>query len=206
MVEVLLLLGLGPDDPAERGAAGRGLAGAALGRGLAEAGLDLVLDLVRQLAATAGEELDPVVPGRVVAGRQDHAEVRIQGFDQVGDARRGQHPEAEHVHPGAGQPGHHGRLQELAGGAGIAADHGHRPPGPGCGEDLGGRHREVQGQLGRELTACYATYTVRTEESAHGSRSPSAKVQPNEKPASACRAGGLRVISAWSTEAPCGPS
>ena len=121
VVEVLLLLGLGVDDPPE------GLRR----RGLPEAALDLVLDLVRKLAAAAGEELDPVVPGRVVAGRQDHAEVGVQGLDQVGDARRGQHPEPEHVHPGAGQPGHHGRLEKLAGGAGIAADHRYRPPGPG---------------------------------------------------------------------------
>ena len=48
------------------------------GPALAEPGLDLVLDRVGQLVPAAGEELDPVVRHRVVAGGQHHAEVGVE--------------------------------------------------------------------------------------------------------------------------------
>ena len=58
------------------------------------------------LTPAAGEELDAVVGHRVVGGRDHHAEVGAQGVGQVGDARRRQHAEPEHVDPGRGQAGH----------------------------------------------------------------------------------------------------
>src|SRR5690606_10551072 len=53
---------------------------------LVHARLDGVLDLVRQLGAAAGEELDAVVGGGVVGGGDHHAEVRPGGLHQVGQA------------------------------------------------------------------------------------------------------------------------
>ena len=160
VIEVLLLLGLGVDDPAEPVPGRRAR--------LPEQRLDLVLDRVRQLAATASEELDPVVLGRVVAGRQDHAKVGVQGLDQKGHTRGGQHAQAEHVHPGAGQPGDHGGLQELTRGAGVAADHRDRAlVGRGRPQDLSGRHRQVKGEPGGQLASCYSSDTICTEQAAH---------------------------------------
>ena len=63
-------------DPADAGA-GRPLPL------LAEALLDVVLDLVGQLVAALGEELDPVVGHRVVGRREHDAEVRAGVGDQV---------------------------------------------------------------------------------------------------------------------------
>ena len=53
-------------------------------------GLDPVLHGVRQLLAAGGQELDPVVRGRVVRGGDHHAEVRLGVAHQVGQ-RRGRH-------------------------------------------------------------------------------------------------------------------
>ena len=70
--------------------------------------LDRVLDLVGQLVAAAGEELDAVVRGRVVRGGDHDAEVCVQVPHQVGSGGRGQHAGVVDVDAGAGQPGLHG--------------------------------------------------------------------------------------------------
>ena len=74
--------------------------------------------------------LIPLSGGRVVAGRQHHAEVGAESRGQEGDGRGGDDAEPQHVHAGPGQAGHHGGLQELTGGPRVAADHRHgrRPP------------------------------------------------------------------------------
>src|SRR5690606_17193016 len=86
---------------------------------LAEAGLDRILDLVGQLRAAAGEELDAVVGGGVVGGGDHHAEVRARGLDEIGQARGGQHLGVEHVDAGGGEARAHGGGEEVAGGAGV---------------------------------------------------------------------------------------
>ena len=50
-----------------------------------------------------------------------------QRAGQVGHARGRHHAEPDHVHAGAGQAGDDRRLQELPGGARVAADDGERP-------------------------------------------------------------------------------
>src|SRR5699024_11614365 len=60
-------------------------------RGHAEHALDLVLQSVLEFLPTPGEELDAVVPGRVVAGREHHTEVGPELTGQVRHRGCGQH-------------------------------------------------------------------------------------------------------------------
>ena len=53
--------------------------------------LDGVLDVVGELLAAAGEELDAVVRGRVVGGGDHHAEVGVEVRHEVRRGRGGQH-------------------------------------------------------------------------------------------------------------------
>ena len=76
---------------------------------LAHAALDRVLDVVGQLVAALGEELDPVVRHGVVRRREHDAEVGAGVGDQPGDGRRRQHAGVVDVDPGAGQAGDDGR-------------------------------------------------------------------------------------------------
>jgi hypothetical protein len=128
----------------------------------------------------AGEELDPVVRHRVVRGGQHHTQVGVGLGDQPGDRRRGQHPGVLDVDPGAGQPRGHGCSQELAGGARVASDHCPRArrshPVAGLvheradlAEHVRRSHREVDGQLGRQVAVGQSSDAVGAEESSHGS-------------------------------------
>ena len=56
-----------------------------------------------------------------MAGRQDHAEVSVQGLGQIGDRGRGEHPEPQHVDPGTGQPGDDRGFEEFTGDTRIPA-------------------------------------------------------------------------------------
>ncbi len=155
-------------DAADAGA-GRAVPGGA-GAVLGVDGLDAVLQLVGELVAAAGEELDAVVGHGVVAGGEHHAEVRAERAGEVGDRGRRQHTDAQHVHAGAGQARHHGGLQELPGGARVPADHRGRPV-PGEGARLGQHVRrgdgETERQLGRQIRVGDAAHAVRAEESSH---------------------------------------
>ncbi len=163
-VEALRVLG----DPAHAGA-GRAvprLTGAVL---LVDR-LDPVLQLVGELVAAAGEELDAVVGHRVVAGGEHHAEVGVEHPGEVGDRGRRQHADAQHVHPGAGQARHDGGLQELSGRPWVTSDHGGRAmarEGTCLGEYVRRRDRETERQLGRQIGVGDTPYPIRTEESSH---------------------------------------
>ena len=61
------------------------------------------LQLVGELVAAAGEELDAVVGHGVVAGGEHHAEVGAERAGEIRHRRRGQHADAQHVHARAGQ-------------------------------------------------------------------------------------------------------
>ena len=207
VVQVPLVLGAGVADPAE-------LRGGRPPPPARQPGLDIVFHRVRQLDPAAAEELDPVVPGRVVARRDDHAEGGVQGPGQVGHAGRGDDPEPEHVDPGAGQPGHHGRLEELARGARIPAHHGHRAPGraraaPPCTENGGRGHAEIHGQARGQFMTSDPPDTVRTEKTATLPRfshfAPLAAllvVRWRVASTGSARA----ALTAWSTAVPSGPS
>ena len=147
--------------------------------------LDGVLDDVVELDPAAGEELDAVVGHRVVAGGQHHAQVGVHGCGEVGDTGGGHHAEANHVHAGRGQPGHHRRLQELARGAGVASDYRTRPTAlehARLGQHVGGGDGEVEGQFGGQLGVGSASDTIGAEQARHA------------------------PISACCTAEPCGPS
>ena len=148
-------------------------ADAATGRAgprLAEPGLDRVLDGVVELDAAAGEELDPVVGHRVVAGRQHDAEVGLLLAGQEGDARGRQHAEADDVDAGAGQPGHDRGLQELPGGTRVATHDRERPVTgelAGLAQHVRGGDGQVEGELGGQLVVRTTTHPVGAEETTH---------------------------------------
>ena len=93
---------------------------------LADVRLDLALEGVVELHASAGQELDAVVGHGVVGGTDHHAHVGAEGVGQVGDAGGRQHPEADDVDTGRRQPGDDRVLEELPRDARVPTDHGHR--------------------------------------------------------------------------------
>ncbi len=132
--------------------------------------LDAVLQLVGELVAAAGEELDAVVGHRVVAGGEHHAQVGAERPGQVRHGRGRQHAHPQHVHARAGQARHDGGLQELSGRPRIAPDHGHRPvalEGACLREHVRRRDRQTERQLRREIRVGDTAHTVRAEESSH---------------------------------------
>ena len=189
MGEITLPRGTVVADPAEASAGrpGHGLARPAQPR------LDLIFGGVRKLEPAPGEQLDPVVLGRIVAGRQHDPEVSGRIGGQEGDGRSRDHTEPQHIHPGAGQARHHGGLQELAGRAWITAHHRHRAPalGPGAVEHaglvqyLGRGDGEIHGQAAGQIVACHTPDAVRSEEPAH----------ENVPPVSLCRPDGCAAGS-----------
>ena len=173
VVEITLAFAGRISDPAEAElghTTGRAVAAAAAVR-RGEPALDLVLGRVRQLAAAAGEELDPVVRRRVVASGQHHTEIGAERVGQVRDRRGRDDAQPQHVNAGTGQAGHDGSLEELTRRPRVPADHG---PGTArrrrrrAGENRGTCDREVHGELGRETTACNPPDTVGTEKTTHG--------------------------------------
>jgi hypothetical protein len=78
--------------------------------------------VVGQLEAVGAEELDAVVPDRVVRGGQHHAGTRGRAAGEVGDTRRGQHPDGDGVTTGGGDAGDHRRLEHVARPARVAPD------------------------------------------------------------------------------------
>ncbi len=164
VVEALVVDG----DPAHAGA-GRPrprLTGAVGAVGL----LDPVLQLVGELVAATGEELDAVVGHRVVAGGEHHAEVRAERAGQIRDRRGRKHAHPQHVHAGAGQTRDDRGLQELTGRAWIASDHRHRPVTFECArfrEHMRRSDRQTERQLRRQIRIGDAAHTVRAEESSH---------------------------------------
>ena len=73
-----------------------------------------VLDLVGELRAAAGEELDAVVRRRVVRGGDHHAEVGVEVGHQEGGGRGRDDAGVVDVDAGAGEPGRDGGGDELA--------------------------------------------------------------------------------------------
>ena len=89
---------------------------------------------------------------------------------EVGDARRRQHAEQQHVDARRREAGDHRGLQELPGDAGVAAHHGQRAVPlelAEVGEHVGGGHGQVQGQAGGEVTVGQAADAVRAEQASH---------------------------------------
>ena len=195
VVEVGLVGGVGVGHPAEPGR-GR-LPGIRARRAVAhgvQRGLDLVFGLVGQLDAAAAEELDPVVRGRVMARGQDDAEIGVERAGQVCDAGSRDDAEPEHVHPGAREPGDDGRLKEIARGPGVATDDRDRADA---------RHRTGP----RRVPVQAPPRPPGPWQAGPSGRSQRPHAHRQYRRVGPCRS--IRVpatASAWSTEAPCGPS
>ena len=136
---------------------------------LVEVLLDLALERVVELDPAAGEELDAVVGHRVVGRGDHHAHVGAEGVGEVGDARRRQHPQPQHVDAGGRQAGHHRVLEELPGDPGVAADDRERPLAAAAepavlDEHPGRSNAEAQGQLSGQMTVRQAPDPVGAED------------------------------------------
>ena len=91
-------------------------------RRLAHPGLDPVLERVGKLVALTGEELDAVVLGRVVRGRDHRPGVRAVRDHQMRDGRGGEHPEPHDVAAGGQDARGEGVGEPRPGGTRVAPD------------------------------------------------------------------------------------
>ena len=119
--------------------------------------LDLILHLVGQLVAGAGEDLDAVEFHRVVGGRDHHTRVGVVFLDQIGHCRGRQHAEALDVRPHAAQTGGQRSFQHIAGLPGVLADQDAGamagPPGQHSGRTAADLHGHFTGQIHARHTA-----------------------------------------------------
>ena len=60
--------------------------------------LDLILNRVGELIATAGKELDPVIGHGIVGGGNHYPQVNVSFRGEIGDAGGGDNPDAVDVH------------------------------------------------------------------------------------------------------------
>ena len=147
--------------------------------------LDLALEHLGDLAATAGEQLDAVVAERVVAGGDDRTG-RTALTRRVGDAGCGEHAHQEDVGTLGAETGDQRRLEHGARTTRVAAHH----EGLLAAEHPRRGAAERGHELGGELDVGDAPHPVGAESQRH--------VWPMSK----CWA----RLSASSTAAPCGPS
>ncbi len=169
MVDVNLAALLHRDGEAQIVAGGHGGLFArrhlALHHGLQAAGsdelLDAVFQLVRQLKALGVEQFDAVVLGRVMGGRNDGAASRPQFAHQKRHAGRRNHAGQKRGAAGAGDAGHQGRFQHVAGKAGVLAHH------KGLAQKHHGRLPQAIGQRRRQLGVRHTAYAVGSKQSCH---------------------------------------
>ena len=128
--------------------------------------LDLVLHPVRELPPAVGQELDPVVGGRVVRGGDHHAEVGVEVRHQVGQRGGRQDPGVVDVHARAGETRGHGGAEELPAGPPVPGDDRRGAPPLACvavAEHDRGRLGQVQGHVGCEEVVREPAHAVRSE-------------------------------------------
>jgi hypothetical protein len=204
--------------------------------------LDGVLDRRHRACVRRREELDPVVGHRVVRGRQHDPEVSIQVGGEEGHCWGGQQPGVHDVDTQrTPDPATTAADRNSPEARPIAPDHrelGRCPANsPGITpQHVRGRHRQVEGQLCRDVDIGQAAHTIGAEESSHERpfvgdrqnlptrmnarrRAPTRGVHTRQptclrliRPPDARRARvapgrvGVRDISACCTAEPCGPS
>ncbi len=115
---------LGVGEPIDATDSGTRRAQLVAGHGL----FDALLDHVGKLAASAGEDLDPVVGRSIVRRRDHHAEVGVTVGDEECERGRRNDSRLEHVDSGGGETCGDGRGDEVSGDPGVSGDH--------CGESL----------------------------------------------------------------------
>ncbi|CAM3469245.1 hypothetical protein PANO111632_19700 [Paracoccus nototheniae] len=86
-------------------------------------GLDRGLVGIRQLIAVGAKELDPVIPMRIVRGRDHHPQIGAQRPGQHADGGGGQRAGQDHVHPRRGEPRHQRTFDHIARQPRVLADH-----------------------------------------------------------------------------------
>ena len=126
-----------------------------------DVGLDRLLLVVGQLAAVAGEELDPVVLPGVVRGRDHRRQVEAMATDENRRGGRRQHPGDQGVAAGLGDSGGEARLEHRPGLARVANDQDLRVRRVAGG---GGGAAQRHGQLGRHDIAGDAADAVGSEQ------------------------------------------
>ena len=144
--------------------------------------LDGVLELVGELEAAAGEELDAVVGHRVVRRREHDAEVGADVGGEEGDGRRRQHAGVEDVDARDGQPGDT-----------AAARNSPEPGGRGRRPRRGGARRTAP----TSPSTCAAATERSSASSAVTSRlaSPRTPSVPNSRPRGVLRSRGAAVAT-----------
>ena len=130
---------------------------------LLDEGLDLVLQVVRQLEALAAENFDAVEGVGVVAGADHHARVRLVLHHKVGHGGGGHHAQVDDVRPHAAQARRQRRAQHVAGDAGVLAQHHQGAATPPVGEHGGRRAADVHGKLTSHILAGNAAHAVGAE-------------------------------------------
>src|SRR5882672_2861758 len=113
--------------------------------GKVEQAFDLVLRLVRQLAAGGVEEFDAVVLIAVVRSADDHAEAAVQALRHVRDARRRQGADQHHIDARGNESRLQGRLEHVPGHARVLADE--HPSSAAGSQHSRGRARQAQGKI-----------------------------------------------------------
>src|SRR3989338_4696250 len=88
--------------------------------------LDLLFYLLAEFQPVAGEELYPVEFGRVMAGRDDYAEVGVLALHQVGDRVGGDYAEVQHFELACAEALHEVFFYQFTGSAGVHAHQHHR--------------------------------------------------------------------------------
>lgn len=83
--------------------------------------LDPGFRFIRQLEPVGTEQLDPVIPIRVVGSRDHDPQIRPQRARQHGDGRGRHRPHQRHIHPGGQETGHQRAFDHVARQARILA-------------------------------------------------------------------------------------
>ena len=134
--------------------------------------LQLVLDVVVELEAVLIENLQTVVAGRVVRGRNHDPGSKMARSGDVGQGRGRHHADGVNVHSEAGGAGHDRGYEHVARAAGVLTDD-DAAALPGQAMRRGAAERIRESRL--EVDVGYATDSIRAEQSGQD-RAPRAKV------------------------------
>ena len=114
--------------------------------------------------AVGAEQLDAVVLKGVVRGRDHHPDIGAQGRRQHGDGGRRQRADQNHVHTHGDETGGQRRLQQIAGQAGILANHDSMAMGAAPEIAAGRRRQRQRGCRGHRFAVGDTANAVSAEE------------------------------------------
>src|SRR5690606_125658 len=127
--------------------------------GLVNGLFNFQFNLVRQLGALGGKELDAVVVIRVVRGRDHDTGRQAQGTCQIRYSGRRYRACQQYIDPGSRQTGFQRRFQHVAGNTGVLANHHGGAAGTFIlgSQNLASSITQAQGELGVNGWATYFT-------------------------------------------------